>query len=164
MHTSAVVRHGVCLPTRGWPPEQMYPIMVRVSLVTGLTVPLCAHPASFSTPGLKPRIAADPLAAVWPGRPRWYCSWATSGVAGLSWRLLLYSLCCFRHYLWLEETTLPLSRGKLLYFVEYLNCPLGLRGEGLAYSASLDFEVVFWTSLFYFNTFVVTMFNCLFWH
>lgn len=101
MHTSAAVRRIVCLPTRGWPPKQMYPIMVRVSLVTGLTVPLCAHPADFSTPGLKPRIAADPLAAVWPGYPRWYCSWATSGVAGLSWRLLLYSLHCFRHYLWL---------------------------------------------------------------
>lgn len=112
MHTSAVIRRGVCLPTRGWPPEQMYPIMVRVSLVTGLTVPLCAHPAAFSTPGLKPRITADPLAAVWPGRPRWYCSWATSGVAGLSWRLLLYSLCCFRHYLWLTWRNIAVVQGE----------------------------------------------------
>lgn len=32
----------------------------------------------------------------------WHCSWATSGIAGLSWRLLLCSfICCFRHYLWL---------------------------------------------------------------
>lgn len=31
----------------------------------------------------------------------WRCSWAASGIAGLSWRLLLCLLCCFRHYLWL---------------------------------------------------------------
>lgn len=49
----------------------------------------------------QPRIAADPLAVVWPAWLTWYCSWATSGIAELSWRLLLYSLCCFRHYLWL---------------------------------------------------------------
>lgn len=64
MHTSAVVWCGVCLPARGWPLEQMYPIMVCVSLVTGLTMPLCMHPAYFSVLGLKLRIAADPLAAV----------------------------------------------------------------------------------------------------
>lgn len=133
MHTSAAVWGDVCLPTGGWPPEQMYPIMVRVSLVTGLTVPLCAHPAYFSAPGLKLKIAADPLAAAWPGRPRWYCSWATSGVAGLSWRLLLYSLRCFRHYLWLTwRNNIAVVQGEVVALCWISNCPLGLRGKGLA--------------------------------
>lgn len=40
--------------------EQTYPVTARVSLVTGLTVPSCAHPAYCSTPGLEPRMAAIP--------------------------------------------------------------------------------------------------------
>lgn len=40
----------------------------------------------------------------------------------------------------------------MLHCVEYLNSPMGLRGEDLASSASLDSKLLFWTSLFYFNT------------
>lgn len=123
MHTSAAVQSVVCLPTRGWPLKQMYPIIVRVSLVTRLTVSSCMHPAYFSTQGLKLRILADPFVAVLPGQPRPFPSLATSGIAGLSWMLLLYSLHCFRHYLWLtwrKKDMILLFRGKLFYTVNIL--------------------------------------------
>lgn len=146
VHTSAA--------DRGWPLEQMYPIVVHISLVTVLPAPLCVHPAHLPWPGLTPGIAADPMAA-WPGWLGQRCSWATSGMAGLSWRLLLCSLCCFRHYLWLTwGDNTAVVQGEAVSTVKYPYCPLGLRGEGLAQS-------FFSTSLllFYFNTFIATVFK-----
>lgn len=91
VHTSAA--------GRGWPLEQMYPIVVHISLVTALPEPcVCILPLPMAR--AHSGIAADPM-GVWPGWPEQHCSWATSGIAGLSWRLLLCSLCWFRHYLWL---------------------------------------------------------------
>lgn len=97
--------------------------LLYVSLVTRLTVSSCMHPAYFLTQGLKPRILADPSVAVLPGQPRPFRSLATSGIAGLGWMLLLYSLRCFRHYLWLtwrKKDVMLLFRGKLFYTVNIL--------------------------------------------
>lgn len=82
-HTSAA--------DKGWPLEQMNPIVVHISLVTVLPPPLPVHPA--------PSHGQESLLIPWQRDQD--CSWATSGIAGLSWRLLLCSLCWFRHYLWL---------------------------------------------------------------
>lgn len=146
VHTSAA--------DRGCPLEQMYPIVVHISLVTVLPAPLCVHPACFLWPGLMPGIAADPTAGDQAG---WgsIVPWATSGIAGLSWRLLLCSLCCFRHYLWLTwGDNTAVVQGEAVNTVKYPNCPLGLRGEGLAQS-------FFSTSLFYFSTSIHLLQQCL---
>lgn len=102
VHTSAA--------NRGWPLEQMSPIVVHISLVTVLPAPcLCILPASMAR--------AHSRDCCWShgSMTRVALSLHHSGIAGLSWG------CCSVHFAVLhstsdlvEERLLLLFRGKLL--------------------------------------------------
>lgn len=82
----------------------------------------------------------------------WHYSWATSGIAGLSWRLLLCSLCCFIHYLWLTWGHNAAVQGKTA-----LNIQTVLWAWVVKVWHTLDLFIL----LYYFNTLIVTGFKCI---